>query len=75
MKLEVFEKVNIISVYRLQFIEAFKRKFQKIEVENQTSMQLNGNKKNINKIGLVRIFKAFNLNIIFLDQLILNIVA
>lgn len=73
--IEVFEKLNIISVYRLQFIEAFKRKFEKIEVENQTSMQLNGNKKNINTIGLVRIFKAFNLNIIFPDQLILNIVA
>ncbi len=43
--IEVFEKVNIISVYRLQFIEAFERKFETIDEEIRISIQLNKKKK------------------------------
>ena len=70
---EVFTEINLISVYKLQFIKAFQRKFKEIEKKDLHAKNLNG--KKINKTALFYIFKAFNLAIIFPDYLITNVVT
>ena len=61
--LEVFTEINLISVYKLEFIEAFQRKFKEIDEKKLSTKNLNG--KQINKTALFHIFKVFSLSIIF----------
>ena len=71
---KVFIETNIISVYRLEFIKALKRKFEAIDEKRWSCNKLNQS-KNINISTLFNIFKGFNLGIIFPDKLVLHIVT
>jgi hypothetical protein len=71
--LEVFTEINLISVYKLEFIEAFQRKFKEIDEKKLSTKNLNG--KQINKTALFHIFKVFSLGIIFPAYLITNVVT
>lgn len=72
---EVFKEINIISVYRLQLIQVFNKTFKEIDEKTLSSIDLNSKRNGIHRLALFRILKAFNLGIIFPDELILTIVA